>query len=204
MMDYQILATELREATYANMTDAEAADALNAVNVLAYQPVTVAALASAAYGMGLVVRLRAAIRNTQTPVELVAVCESLLDLLSAPFPTVDFFGIDGTPDPASGAMLETLVEAGLLSEAEAGALTELAIVRASRAGQLGLGHVTADDIVIARGWYAAQEAEAARLAAFAALRERLVDGYHGALAWLAVLQDGGQAAPEWAEVVGRL
>lgn len=203
-MDYQILAAELREAAYAGMSDERAADALNAVNVLAYRPVSVAALASAAYGMGLTVRLRAAIRDTQAPVELVAVCESLLDLLKAPFPTVDFFEADGSPDAATGAMLAMLSAAGLLSEAEVEQLQALAIVRASRASQLSLPSVTADDIAIARGWYAAQDVEAARLASFAALQERLVTGYHGALAWLAGRRASGQAAPEWGDVVGRM
>lgn len=203
-MDYNVLLTEIALPQYAGLEDAVIATALNAAGVESYQPVPVPVLTSAAYSIGLPVRLRVAVRTPETPVELAAVCEALLDLLQAPFPTVDFYAADGTPDPATGQLLAILQKAGLLSEAEAATLAGLAVVPGvSRAQALGLGTVTAADVTAARAWQATQVAEAARLDEYAALRQRLVSA-GGALAWLQMQQDAGAAAPEWVDVVERL
>ena len=200
----RVLAAELTRAEYAGKTDAEIVAALNAT-AAAFRAVPIAELSSLAYAIGLPVRLRVALREPGLPADLAALCESLLDLLKAPFPTVDFFAADGTPDPATAAMLGALIGAKLLTEAEQAALAGLAMItQPSRAEALGLGNVTVGDIATARKWQQAQRAEADRLVAYAALRERLVNGQHAALVWLQAQQDAGAAAPAWADVLARV
>lgn len=178
--------------------------ALNAPGAVAYQPVRVPVLTSAAYNIGLPMRLRMAVRTPETPVEIVAICEALLDLLQAPFPTVDFYASDGTPDPAAGQMLAALQAAGLLSAQEAAGLTALAVVPGvSRAQAAGLGAVTAEDIAATRAWQTAKQAEGERLAMYAAIRLRLMTP-GAALAWVQMQQDAGAACPTWADVIARL
>jgi hypothetical protein len=149
-MQYEILRTELQLPAYTNLSDQQAADAANA-SVVCYRPVPIAELASIAYAIGLPVALRVAIRTAGAPIDLVAVCESLLALLDAPFAAVDLFAADGTPDPASQLMLDTLQAAGLLSKDGRATLEALALTTTTRAAQLGLETVSALDVNRARG-----------------------------------------------------
>lgn len=150
-MDYTILQAELTQAAYAGLSDQVAADALNAATVQRVRRVPLSELTSLAFGMGLTVRLRVVIRTPAAPIELVAVCESLLDLLSAPFDSVDIWRADGTSDPATAGMLDALIEAGLLAKEERAMIEALGVETVSRATILGLGEVTALDVSRARG-----------------------------------------------------
>jgi hypothetical protein len=145
-MDFNILAAEIERGEYTGLTDAECADLLNARTVEAVRRVPIPELTSLAYSMGLVVRLRVAIRTPDAPVELVAVCESLLDLLKAPFPEIDVYAPDGTPDLATAAMLGALAQAAMLSESEQAAIMALGKHTISRAEQLGIGMVAVGDV----------------------------------------------------------
>lgn len=150
-MEYNILATELAAPAYAKLDDQAAAEVLNAA-VVCYRPVPVAELASIAYAIGLPVALRVAIHTPEAPIELVAVCESLLALLNAPFESVDLVDSHGTQDPASKLMLDTLQMAGLLSDEGRATLAALALSTTTRAAQLGMGELTPGDVQRARVW----------------------------------------------------
>lgn len=198
-MDYHVLAAELQQPQYAEMTDQQAADALNAPGLSTRRRVPIAELQALAMESGVYTALRIAVGNAQAPAELRAVAQTVLDLANARFADVDM-------DNASAVqMFGVLQQAGVITVQQARAIDALATVPGvSRAAALGLGVVAEADIGAARDWQAAQEAEAVRLAEFAALRERLVGGYHGALAWLQGQQDGGQAAPSWDAVIARM
>lgn len=158
----------------------------------------VAALYATALATGAYTAIDLAANTTQHP-ELAAAARTVLSLLRGMLPALDL------DSPASVQMFGTLAQAGVINQQQAAAIQALADYQTpSRAATLGLGAVTVGDVEAARDWHAAQEAEAARLAAFAALQERLVNGYHGGLAWLAGLRDSGQAAPAWNAVVGRM
>lgn len=196
-MNYQLLFGEINDPAYAGMTDAEIVDALNAT-AQARRSVPVAALYATALATGAYTAIDLAAHTSQHP-ELAAAARTVLSLLGGMLPAVDL------DSPAAQQMFGTLAQAGVINQQQAAAIQALAdYTTPSRAAELGLGAVTVEDVEAARDWHAAQEAETARLAAFAALQERLVNGYHSGLAWLAGLRDGGQAAPGWDAVVGRM
>lgn len=198
-MTQEILAAELQQPQYAGMTDVEIAAALNTPSASTRRRVPIAELQARAMESGVYTTLRVVVGNAQAPAELRAVAQTVLDLANARFADVDM-------DNASAVqMFGVLQQAGVITVQQARAIDALATVPGvSRAAALGLGVVAEADIGAARDWQAAQEAEAVRLAEFAALRERLVGGYHGALAWLQGQQDGGQAAPSWDDMVARM
>lgn len=198
-MDYSILATELQQPRYAGMTDEEIVTALNALSEPTRQRVPIADLQARAMETGIYTALRLVVGNAQAPAELRAVAQTMLDLANARFQDVDL------DNPASQQMFGALQAAGVITQQQAAAIDALATVPGrSRAQELGLGVVDEADVVAARDWQAAQEAEAARLAAFAMLRERLVTGYGTALAWLQGQQGSGQPTPEWDDVLARM
>lgn len=198
-MDYTILAAELQQPQYAGMTDSEIAAALNTPSASTRRRVPIAELQARAMESGVYTALRVVVGNADAPAELRAVAQTVLDLANARFADVDM-------DNASALqMFGALQQAGVITAQQAAMIDALATVPGvSRAVALGVGVVAEADIQAARDWLAAQEAESARLAAFATLRERLVNGYHGGLAWLQGQQDSGNAAPEWAQVVERM
>ena len=198
-MDYTILSNEIRLPQYENMTDSEIADALNALSAATRQRVPIAELQARAMESGVYTALRVVVGNAQAPAELRAVAQTVLDLANARFADVDM-------DNASAVqMFGALVQAGVLTQQQAAQIDGLATVPGrSRAQELGLGTVTVEDILAARDWLAAQAAEAARLAAYDAIQERLINGPHGALARLRVMRHDGTPAPEWDEVLSWL
>lgn len=190
-MNYHILAGELQQPQYAEMDDAAAAAALNAV-VERRQRVAISALQARAMETGIYVALRVAVQNPQAPPQLQAVCQTVLDLANASFADVDL------DNPASVQMFGALQAAEVITAQQAAAIDALAnVTQPSRAAALGLGAVTAEDVGAAR-------AEVLRDAAFAQLRERLVTGYVAALAWLQQQQAAGADAPAWDDVLARL
>ena len=195
-MNYTILSNEIAQPAYAGMTDAEIVAALNAPGAATRRRVPIAELQAQAMESGVYTALRIAVGNAQAPAELRAVAQTVLDLANARFADVDM-------DNASAVqMFGVLQQAGVITVQQARAIDALATVPGvSRAAALGLGVVAEADIGAARDWQAAQEAEAVRLAEFAALRERLVGGYHGALAQLQARQESGTPAPDWDEVL---
>lgn len=198
-MNYQLLYSEISQPQYIGMTDAEIVAALNAPGASTRRRVPIAELQAQAMESGVYTALRVVVGNAQAPAELRAVAQTVLDLANARFADVDM-------DNASAVqMFGALQQAGVITAQQAAQIDALATVPGvSRAQVLGLGAVGEADVAAARDWLAAQEAESARLAAFAALRERLVGGYHGLLAWLQSQQDSGNAAPEWNDVLERM
>lgn len=198
-MNYQLLYSEISQAQYGGMSDAEIAAALNTPGASTRRRVTIAELQARAMETGVYTALRSVVGNADAPAELRAVAQTVLDLVNARFDDVDL------GNSASVQMFGLLHRAGVITVQQAAAIDALATVPGvSRVMMLGLGAVAEADIGAARDWQAAQEAQAVRLAEFAALRERLVGGYHGALAWLQGQQDGGQAAPSWDDMVARM
>ncbi len=198
-MNYSTLAAEISLPQYAGMTDTEIAAALNAPGVSTRQRVPIAELQARAMESGVYTALRVVVGNAQAPAELRAVAQTVLDLANARFADVDM-------DNASAVqMFGALVQAGVLTQQQAAQIDGLATVPGrSRAQELGLPAVTVEDVEAARDWLAAQEAEAARLAAYDVIQERLINGPHGALARLRVMRHDGTPAPEWDEVLSWL
>lgn len=197
-MDYRLLLDEIAQPAYAGMSDGEIVAALNASS-MARRRVAIGDLQARAMETGVYTALRVASGDPAAPA----------DLRTGPAPgrawSAPRLADVDLDNAASVQMFGVLVRAGVISPQQAEAIDALATVQLSSWAQQHLGvDVTEDDIAVARDWQAAQVAEAERLAAYAALRERLVNGYHGGLAWLQAQQDGGQAAPEWAAVVARM
>ena len=187
-MDYKILANEITVPQYAGMTDAEIADALNALPPPTRGSVAISAVMARAYELGVYPRMVAAQWDDRLPAELRAVIVSLLDLKSARFDTINF------DDAVVVAMFGTLQQAGLLSAEEAAAFDSLANVPVpSRAQALGLGTVTADNVHLARAWYE-----------YDALIQRLQAGAAIAAGWLHQQRDAGAAVPDWSVVLERM
>ena len=199
-MNYQTLAAEIALPAYVGMSDADVADALNRLSTATRQKVAIERLQETAFSNGSYTALDVAVNSAQTPDALRSVARTVLALVNARFDAVDL------DSAASQQAMGALVQAGVLTAAQMTEIDALADVPGTARWQtMGLAAaVTVEDIQAARDWQAAQAAETARLAAFAALRERVVNGYHGVLAWLQGQQDSGNAAPEWAQVVERM
>lgn len=148
-MNYEILAEELAGETYNGLTDAEAADLLNQPLISSRRRVPISALHETAYGNGVLAQLNVAMANPETPGELRIVCKLVIDLVNARFNDVDL------DSPAATQMFGTLVQYGIISEAQADSLDDLANVSTSRAQFLGLGgKPDVGDVRMARagGW----------------------------------------------------
>ena len=197
-MNLQLLYSEISQPQYADMTDAEVAAVLNMASMVRRR-ILISDLQARAMETGVYTALRAAVLSSQTPDNLRAVAQTVLDLAQARFETVDL------DNPGSQQMFGALRQSGLISQEQAAAIDALSTVQVPAWSEVHWGGaVTAEDVAAAREWPTAQQAEQERLAAFAALRERLVNGYGVALVWLQAQQDSGQPAPGWDAVVGRM
>ena len=198
-MDYQTLANEIALPTYAGMSDDEIVDALNAVSASTRRRVPIADLQERAMETGVYTALRVVVGNAQAPAELRAMAQTVLDLSNARFADVDL-------DNASARqMFGALQAAGVISQQQAAEIDVLATVPGrSRAQEIGLGTVTVEDILDARNWLAAHEAEATRQAAYDVIQERLINSPRSALARLQMMRQDGTPAPEWNEVLSWL
>ena len=195
-MNYTILSNEIAQPGYAGMTDAEIVAALNTPGASTRRRVPIAELQTRAMESGVYTALRVVVGNAQAPAELRAMAQTVLDLSNARFADVDL-------DNASARqMFGALQAAGVISQQQASEIDALADVPGrSRAQEIGLGTVTVEDILDARDWIAAQEAEATRRAAYDLLRERLINGPRAVLSSLQVMQYDGTPAPNWDEVL---
>lgn len=144
-MNYQRLATEIAKAEYRELSDQAVADALNAATITTVRNVPTIDIATWAAENGVMAGLFALERSAETPAELYGVIKTLLTILErlAEWRILD---ADGKPTPAALAMMGGLMQAGVMSEAQAGELTAMAKTPASWAlvnlGQLvGDGHV---------------------------------------------------------------
>ena len=144
-MNYRALAVELLESQYAEMSDAAAAAALNAETIHVRQRVAIADLQARAMETGVYTALRMAVASSQTPDDLRAVCQTVLDLAGARFADVDL------DNAASVQMFGALQQAGVITPQQAAAIDALADGVTSRAAQLGLGYVSPGDVQQARG-----------------------------------------------------
>lgn len=198
-MNYQALAAEIALPAYVGMSNDEIAAALNAVSAATRQRVAVATLQARAYEIGASMALRMAIVAPETPAQLRVLCEEVLSLVNSRLDSIDL------DNPSAVQMFGALVQAGVLTQQQAAQIDGLATVPGrGRAQELGLPAVTVEDVEAARDWLAAQAAEAARLAAYDVIQERLINGPHGALARLRVMRHDGTPAPEWDEVLSWL
>ena len=185
-MDYNLLADEIAtdptNAGYAAMTDAEIAASLSAPMIRIRQRVPIERLQATAMETGVYSALKMAIKKPDTPPELVVLCETALDLVSARFPDIDL------DNPAAAQMFGTLRQYGVISTQQAEDIDALATrATISRAEQIGLGAiVTVDDIERSRIVPQLDE-----------LRARLANGYNMAVSEL----DAAQAVPEWTDLI---
>lgn len=185
-MDYSILATEITTDPtgrgYAGMSDAEIAASMSAATFRVRQRVPIERLQAVAMESGVYTALRVAVATPDTPAQLVALCQTTLDLANARFADVDL------DNPAAIQMFGALQQYRIITPEQAAAIDALATVRTiSRAEQIGIGAVvTVDDI------------ERSRIVPqLIALRERLRNGYNMAVGVL----DAAQSVPEWREIV---
>lgn len=187
-MDYTILSNEIRLPQYENMTDSEIADALNALSAATRQRVAVATLQARAYEIGASMALRMAIVAPETPAQLRALCEEVLSLVNSRLDSIDL------DNPSAVQMFGALVQAGVLTQAQAAQIDGLATVPGvSRAVALGLGAVAEADVAAARAWHE-----------YDVLLQRVQAGGALALGWLYQQRDAGAAVPEWSAVLERM
>ncbi|MCG3146099.1 MAG: hypothetical protein HONDAALG_03952 [Gammaproteobacteria bacterium] len=190
------LATEIQQPAYAGMSDGEIAAALNAVSASTRRAVPLAALLATAALNGSYAAVKAAAESEAAPAQVRGVCASVLVLLSGVFQEVNL------DDPRVQTNWGALTQAGVLTQVQASEIDALADVPGrSRAQEIGLGTVTVEDILDARDWLAAQEAEATRRAAYDRIQERLINSPRSALARLQIMRHDGTPAPNWAEVL---
>ena len=143
-MNYQLLYDEISRDVYAGLSDTEIAAALNAVTIPVRQRVGIADLQARAMETGVYTALRMAVASSQTPDDLRAVCQTVLDLAGARFEDVDL------DNAASVQMFGALQTAGIITAQQAAAIDALADAVTSRAVQLGLGYVSPGDVQQAR------------------------------------------------------
>lgn len=195
-MTQEILAAELQQPQYAGMTDAEIMAALNEVGAVTRRAVPLASLLAATALNGAYAAVKATAESEAAPAQVRGVCASVLVLMSGVFQKINL------DDPRVQASLGALAQSGVLTQAQMAEIDALADVPGrSRAQELGLEPVTEQDLQDARAWLAAQEAEAARQAAYDAIQERLINGPHGVLARLQMMRHDGTPAPNWDEVL---
>lgn len=143
-MDYHILATELQNEQYTDLSDQRAADALNAATIQVRQRVAISRLQATAMEQSVYVSLRTAIATPETPPQLLALCQTVLDLVEARFNDIDL------DNPRSQAMFGALQQYGIINQTQSAAIDALANATVSRAAQLGLGYVAPGDVYQAR------------------------------------------------------
>lgn len=195
-MTQEILAAELQQPQYAGMTDAEIMAALNEVGAVTRRAVPLASLLATAALNGSYAAVKAAAESEAAPAQVRGVCTSTLVLLSGVFQEINL------DDPRVQTNWGALTQAGVLTQVQASEIDALADVPGrSRAQEIGLGTVTVEDILDARDWLAAQEAEATRRAAYDRIQERLINSPRSALARLQIMRHDGTPAPNWAEVL---
>lgn len=195
-MTQEILAAELQQPQYAGMTDAEIMAALNEVGAVTRRAVPLASLLAATALNGAYAAVKATAESEAAPAQVRGVCASVLVLMSGVFQKINL------DDPRVQASLGALAQSGVLTQAQMAEIDALADMPGrSRAQELGLEPVTEQDLQDARAWLAAQEAEAARQAAYDAIQERLINGPHGVLARLQMMRHDGTPAPNWDEVL---
>lgn len=195
-MTQEILAAELQQPQYAGMTDAEIMAALNEVGAVTRRAVPLASLLAATALNGAYAAVKATAESEAAPAQVRGVCASVLVLMSGVFQKINL------DDPRVQASLGVLAQSGVLTQAQMAEIDALADMPGrSRAQELGLEPVTEQDLQDARAWLAAQEAEAARQAAYDAIQERLINGPHGVLARLQMMRHDGTPAPNWDEVL---
>lgn len=198
-MDPAILAAEVVQPQYADRTDEEVAQLLNAPGPTTLRMVPVADLHGEALRNGLFLQLKRISLDNTMPVEARALAETMLALTDAKFDAVDLHV------PASQAMLAALQQHGMATPEQIARIVALAEVRQpSRAQALWGQDVTAEEVAAARAWWAEQQAEQERRQAYALLRERLNAFYGAALAQLAQMEASGAKPPTAEEVLGWL
>jgi len=198
-MSIETLADELAAAEYDNLDGKQAAALLNELPPTIERKVPVMELLNGAYQTGMYARLLAAQRDTEIKPDVYGELTALLKLVDGPIREIDLHSA------AAQRMMATLVGAGLVAPEEAQMVAGLAVTQPpSRAQELGFSDgVTVEDVTAARALLAEREKAQERGAAYAALRERLTNGYGAALSFLSADESAGQPAPEWADVVGR-
>lgn len=187
-MNYAVLAAELQQPQYVGMSDAEIVALLNDPGPSTRQRVSIERLQATAMEISVYVALRTAIATPTTPPQVLAICQSALDLVNARFSDIDL------DNPAAQNMFGALRQAGVINAQQAAAIDALATVAGvSRANALGLVAVTEEDVAAARNWHE-----------YDGLEQRLTAGSAIALGWLRQQRDAGAAVPEWSVVLERM
>lgn len=195
-MNIELLAGVVSEFD-AEIDDESVAAALNQTGEPTSRPVSMTEIMRVVYETGLFAKLQAATKNTELSRDAYGEVAALLKLLDVGT-VVDMDGETGK------RIMATLTEGRFASNEVLAKLRSLAVVPGrSRADVLGLGEVRAEDVRAARRLLDERAAAAEKKAEFDALRERLIAGYLGTLAWLNAEDAAGHDAPSWSDVAGR-
>ena len=149
-MNCQILATEVAKEEYKDLSDQAVADALNAATITAVRNVPTVEIATWAAENGVMAGLFALERSPETPTPLYGVIKTLLTILER-LTEWRILTDGGEPTGAAAAMMAGLIQAGVMTDEQAGELMAMAMEQTSRAVQLGLQTVLASDVQRARG-----------------------------------------------------
>lgn len=147
-MNYQALADEIKKPEYAELSDQEVADSLNAPTITTVRNIPIRELAEWSSQNGIMPALFAAERDPATPAALYGAIKTLLTILTPGLlDSWEVVGASGEPTSGANALMAGLLEAGLMTTEQAGELVAMATTTTSwaalyNAGQpVGDGHV---------------------------------------------------------------
>jgi hypothetical protein len=147
-MDYNKLQAELSQEKYKDLSDQEAADALNAATITTVRNIPIRDLAEWSSQNGIMPALFAAERDPATPAALYGAIKTLLTILTPGLlDSWEVLGASGEPTSGANGLMTGLIQAGLMTTEQAGELAAMAMTKTSWAalyndGQpVGDGHV---------------------------------------------------------------
>lgn len=148
-MNYQALAAEVAKLEYAELSDQEVADALNAATVVSVRNLPVAEVAAWATESGVMTGLYLVQLSQDAPIELRAIAQTLLNVLE----TLDEWRIadpSGQPTAAAERIIGALVQAGVMTLEQSQDLVSLAVGAVSWGEVAGIGVILPEMVQSAR------------------------------------------------------
>ena len=139
-MNYELLKTELARDEYKDLSNQQVADAINAKTVTTVRNIPTVEIATWAAENGLMAALFAAEREPETPAALYGVSKTLLTVLER----LDEWRVldaEGKATPAAEAMIGGLIQAGLMTQEQAGQLLAMATTALRWVDVAGIGTV---------------------------------------------------------------
>jgi hypothetical protein len=137
-MDLSILATEIAKPEYTGLTDQQVANAVNAKTVAVRQLVPTWLVKQHAIENGYYAYIKLASENTQIPVEVRGLCISVLAWIDDQAGKILNLDMDL---PSTQIMVAGLIASGIMTQAQATSLSQLADHEVRWVDQVGLGDV---------------------------------------------------------------